>query len=327
MATTMTSQQNGVGQPLHWVAVFSLFLLAILLSPVSQAQDKTYIIGVLAKRGSVQAKEKWSATADFLTAQVDGAKFELLPLSFDEVPPVVATGEVDFLIANPSIYVEMETLYGASRIATLKNLGPDGQILTVFGGVILVKADRNDIQKITDLKKISSFMAVKETSLGGFQVAWQELLKSDIDPYSDFNRLVFRSKHDAVVLAVGNREVDAGTVRTDTLERMAAEGKINIDDFKVIGAPYGEYAEGFPYKASTMLMPEWPFAKMAHTPDVIAQKVAIALLSMSPDDPAAISGKMLAGQCLSIISLYEISCRAYALDRFRTMQSCPLTSF
>jgi len=266
--------------------------MAVAVPQSSPAADATFKVGVLAKRGTAQAITQWQATAEFLSEKVEGGTFELIPMGFDEVTPKVAAGEIDFLITNPSMYVEMETLYGVSRLATLKNLGPDGRALTVFGGVILTKADRNDIRTIADLKNISSFMAVQENSLGGFQVAWHELKRNDIDPYTDFEKLIFRSKHDSVVFAVGNGEVDAGTVRTDTLERMSAEGKINLDDFKVIGAGYGDQIHSFPYKISTILMPEWPIAKLAHTSDGVAQKVAIALLEMGVDDPAAIAGKI-----------------------------------
>ncbi|PCI41621.1 MAG: hypothetical protein COB46_02940 [Rhodospirillaceae bacterium] len=273
------------------IAIGLLSLMLVMgFSADSFAADKVLKLGVLAKRGEQQAFKQWAPTADFLSQKIEGYTIELVPLGFDEITPKVAGGDVDFLLVNPSIYVEMETLYGTSRLATLKNRGPDGRALTVFGGVILVKASRNDIHSIADLKTITSFMAVKENSLGGFQAAWFELKKNGIDPYADFEALVFRSKHDAVVFAVGNGEVDAGTVRTDTLERMAAEGKINLDDFKVIGTGYGQGIESFPYKISTLLVPEWPMAKLAHTPDDVAQKVAIALLEMQATDPAAQAG-------------------------------------
>ncbi len=248
-------------------------------------------VGILAKRGVEQTTRQWQATIDFLSEKIPHEQFILMPLGFDEVISKVAAEEIDFLVTNPSMYVEMETLYGVSRLATLRNLGPDGRALTVFGGVIFTKADRNDIHKIDDLKNITSFMAVKESSLGGFQLAWHELKKHGIDPYSDFKSLVFRSNHDSVVMAVKRGEVDAGTVRTDTLERMSAEGKINLDDFKVVGEGYGEQSLTFPYKVSTQLMPEWPFAKLAHTSDDIAQQVAVALLEMRREDQAAIAGK------------------------------------
>jgi len=82
--------------------------------------------------------------------------------------------------------------------------------------------------------------------------------------------------------------VDAGTVRTDTLERMAAEGKIDLSEFYIINQ---QKTGDFFFVHSTRLYPEWPFAKAEHTPDSLAEKVAIALLSMSPNSPAATAGK------------------------------------
>lgn len=270
----------------------SVFLIVVLLlSKTSLAKEPLLKVGVLAKRGVEQATQQWSATAEFLSENIKGYRFKIIPLGFEEILPKVATEDIDFLIANPSVYIEMETLYGVSRLATMKNIGLEGVGLTVFGGVIFTKADRNDINTLNDLLNISSFMAVKENSLGGFQTAWQELKKINIDPYTDFEKLIFRSKHDLVVYAVANGEVDVGTVRTDTLERMAHEGKINLDDFKVIGSGYGEGIKNFPYKVSTMLVPEWPFAKLSHTSDDVAQAVTIALLEMQASDKAAVLGK------------------------------------
>ena len=52
----------------------------------------------------------------------------------------------------------------------------------------------------------------------------------------------------------------AGTVRTDTMERMEAEGKIKISDFKIIN----QMKDNFPFVHSTPLYPEWPIAAAAH---------------------------------------------------------------
>jgi two-component system sensor histidine kinase TtrS len=95
-------------------------------------------------------------------------------------------------------------------------------------------------------------MAVDETSLGGFQMAWRELNANGINPYEDFSALIFGGIHDEVVLAVLNRDVDVGTVRTDILERMAAAGTVRLDDFHIINpqtnadaASHGERSEGW----------------------------------------------------------------------------------
>ncbi|MDH5299120.1 MAG: PAS domain S-box protein, partial [Desulfobulbaceae bacterium] len=44
---------------------------------------------------------------------------------------------------------------------------------------------------------------------------------------------------------------------------------------------------GFNYLRSTRLYPEWPFAKLQHTPEKLAEEVVVALLRMGPQDEAA----------------------------------------
>ena len=259
----------------------------ILLTFHGESWAEQLKIGVLAKRGAEMAHQKWDATAVYLTNHLKDQEFIITPLDFEDIQLAVVQNRIDFLLANPSIYVEMEVKYGVSRLVTLKNKGPV-EAHTAFGGVIITKKDRNDIDTIKDLKKGYSFMAVQETSLGGFQLAWNELKKVGVDPYKDFTELLFRGKHDLVVYAVLNGEVDVGTVRTDTLERMSEEGSINLNDFKIIGA---KFSNDFPYQHSTILVPEWPLAKLTHIPDNLAQQVAIALMEMPVDSEAAIKGK------------------------------------
>ena len=167
----------------------------------------------------------------------------------------------------------------------MKNLRLDGAY-TEFAGVIFWKANRADLRELIDLKG-KTFMAVNETSFGGWRMAWREFKEHGIDPYNHFFKaLTFGGTHDAVVYAVRDGIVDAGTVRTDTLERMQAEGKVDVKDFYVI--PYhGAKCKFLPFLHSTRAYPEWPMAKVKHVPDALAKKVAIALLEMPADSDAA----------------------------------------
>ena len=253
-------------------------------SPLDQVK-----IGVLAKRGPAICMKKWGPTARYLTNKIPNKKFVILPIAFEQIYAFVENRKVDFILANSSFYVGLEHWYGANRIVTLKNLRLEGAY-TKFAGVILWKANRAGFRELNDLKG-KTFMAVKETSFGGWQMAWREFKEQGIDPYHHFKALSFGGTHDAVVLAVRDGIVDAGTVRTDTLERMQAEGQIDVKDFYVM--PYhGKKVTNLPFLHSTRAYPEWPMAKIKHTPDALAQKVAVALLEMKADSDAA-----KAGQC------------------------------
>ena len=268
-----------------------LFTLLItgLIAGTSLGQENPVKIGVLAIRGAEQCLERWSPTAQYLSARIPDRTFVIIPLDHEQIYPSVERGEVDFILANPSFYVELEHWYGANRIATLKNQCLDN-FYTKYWGVIFWKADRSDIQQLKDLKG-KTFMATAEGSLGGWRMVWRELKELGIDPYRDFKDLKFIGTQDAVVYAVRDGKVDAGSVRADTFIRMHAEGKIDLEDFYV---PHEHGEKGVdcpPFPHSTRGYPEWPMAKVKHTPDELAEKVAIALIEMPANSPAAIAAK------------------------------------
>ena len=76
-------------------------------------------------------------------------------------------------------------------------------------------------------------------------------------------------------------------MRADTLERMAAEGKIDLAEFKGIHQQKIGQHYRFPFLLSTALYPEWPMAALRHTSESLNRKVAVALLEMLADSPAA----------------------------------------
>ncbi len=267
------------------VRAIILFLLFILQAGTVWAEKSIIRIGVLSHRGNEATYKMWSPTADYLSTTVPQHRFEIIPLDFDEVDPAVQYGQVDFILVNPGIYVNLEVRYRISRIVTLNNLVGD-VARKMFGGVIFTRNDREDINKLSDLKG-KHLMAVDETSLGGFQMAWRELKAEGLNPYLDLSQLSFGGIHDRVVMAVKSGKVDVGTVRTGILERMAMAGVIKMRDFKIINPR--SHVE-FLLAHSTQLYPEWPFSKVQHTSDMLAQQVVVALLKMPKAHAAAKAG-------------------------------------
>lgn len=286
------------------VFLFSASLVFVFLALVnagsqdhSLAAERDVRIGVLAKRGPEQCLEQWGETAAYLNRELPAYSFRIVPIDFPDIDGAVRKRDVDFLIVNPGIYVEMEAHHGISRIATMVNRNGD-RGLTLFGGVIFCRKERDDIVDLSSFVD-KSFMAVEETSLGGWVMAWREFEERGLHPYQDFSSLQFGGTHDAVVYAVRDGKVDGGTVRTDTLERMAAEGKINLRDYKVLPPPdrpssaVGDPFHDFPYLRSTRLYPEWPIAKLPHTPEKLAKEVVSKLFDLGPESPASVTSNIL----------------------------------
>ena len=273
---------------MHTEMLRLLFVLMAILAPtaVPAATDHLVRLGVLAHRGKAEALKSWGPTAQYLSQQVPGYHFVIVPLSNDDIGPAVEYHELEFVLTNPGSYAELEFTYGITRIATLKNDSPLGAY-SVLGAVIFTRADRTDIKSLTDLRG-KRFMAVHENAFGGWWLAWHELKRHNINPYRDFAQLSFNGfPQDNIVYAVRDGKVDAGTVRTDLLESLALAGKIQLKDFQVLNA---QHTGNFPYLLSTALYPDWAFAMLRNTPDNLAQQVAIALLKMQAGNPAARAG-------------------------------------
>ena len=269
----------------HSSAFLCALLIVLLSVAAAAAREKTTIrIGVLAKRDAGHFLKQWGPTADYLSNHIDGCTFSIVPLGFKELKQAVGDGKIDLALINPSLYVDLEKRYGINRIATLKNLQL-GRSLTRYGGVIFSRADNATIKELNDLRG-KRFMAVDPTSFGGWQMAWQILKEQNIDPFRDLAALTFGGTHDTVVMAVMHGEADAGTVRTDTLERMAAEGKIKLSDVTVLG-DRNSLEPSFPLLHSTRLYPEWPIAVMPAIPAELSEKIALALLKIAPNSLAA----------------------------------------
>jgi PAS domain S-box-containing protein len=262
------------------IANIALIALLLLASGLLYASEKSIRIGVLSHRGDAVTHQMWDSTANYLSYALHPKKFEIIPLDFDEIEPAVQDTLIDFLLVNSGIYVNLEVRHRISRIVTLDN-GTQEHPLNVFGGVIFTRADRSDINQLADIKG-HSFVAVDETSLGGFQMAWGEMQKIQLSPYDDSSELAFFGTHDKVVMAVREGEFDIGTVRTNILERMVDKGDIDLKDFKIINS----YPDGFTYLHSTPLYPEWPFSKLQQTSNQLARQVAVALLNMQLSRPA-----------------------------------------
>ena len=252
-----------------------------------EVTNKEVSIAVLAIRGIPKAIKMWTPTANYLNNAIPGYTFKIQPVSIDSIEENIASGKADFVLTNPALYAQLESKYGITRIATLRNRRPGGSY-TQFGALIITRADHNNIKSLKDLKG-KSFMAVHPRAFGGWWMAWRKMKQIGIDPENDFSSLKYSGfPQDKIVMAVKNGKVDAGTIRTDILERMAASGKIQLKDFRVLDP---QTTPGFPFAHSTRLYPEWPFSITKKTSSDLAQNVAIALLRLSKHSFAAKESK------------------------------------
>jgi len=278
----------------RWCLSLLILTISSIFSTITFSEENDVVrIGVLATRGKYICLQKWTETARYLTQKIESKTFTIVPLYFDEIDLSVRNHTVDFILVNPSMYVQFENSYYVSRIATLISKYSQSNFSTL-GSVIISKADHLQLESIQALKN-KSVAAVSPRSLGGWQIALARLNREGFDAQSDFKSLTFLNSHDLVVEAVMEGSAEIGIVSAGILEQMEAEGKVSLDNFSIL--PSDAPNTDFPLRTSTRLYPDWAFATTSHASDMLARKVAAALLIMKPDDKAAdtaqISGWMI----------------------------------
>jgi diguanylate cyclase (GGDEF)-like protein/PAS domain S-box-containing protein len=262
----------------------ALCVSLMLLASAAQAAQEVRI-SILSFRPLEQARQQWQATVDHLNAHIPGYRFSAEVLFFPDLEQAMVEGRFDFVLTNPEHYIALRARYGLSAIATLMPLA-EGHPVSQFGGVIFTRADRTDINELKDLRgKVVS--SVQEKSFGAYMMQRWTLYKHGI-AIGEIGRMRFTGMpQDNAVLDVLSGEADAGFVRTGMLERMVREGKLKMEQVKVINR---QPVDGFPQVLSTELYPEWAFSAMPRVPEHLKKQVAQALFEIAPDDKAARTG-------------------------------------
>jgi two-component system sensor histidine kinase TtrS len=232
-------------------------------------------IGVLAFRGNDSAREQWASLTAFLSDNIDGWSFDLVPVTLSSVHQELDTNKIQFLITNPGHYVTLAAQYNLTALATRERWSKlAGGYFSKFGTVVFVKSDSN-IVSLNDVKG-RRVAAVSPDAFGGFQVAWSELKKQGVDTFRDLNSLRFVGfPHDQIIEAVALGEVDVGIIRSGLLEILADEGTIQLDDFRVLNR---QDQFNFPYQLSSALFSEWPFATLPTVDKKLREQVLMTLL-------------------------------------------------
>jgi len=277
------------GAPYGIWRLWLLCCLLFLFSPVwaNEPVFQEVRLGVLSFRSLEHTAAQWKPLADYLSQRIPGYRFHVVPLYYPDLDQAVARHELDFVLTNPEHYVLLRSYHGLAAQATLMPMAGDFPV-SQFGGVILVRADRSDLNTFADLKG-KRLASPSEQSLGGYLMQRWALRQAGVDITSDLRDLQFTGMpHDKVVFAVLTGHADAGFVRTGVIEALVKEGKLKPGQVRVL--KQAETPE-FPQLLSTDLYPEWPFSATSAVPGWFTKQVVHALFELEPNSEVARTGK------------------------------------
>lgn len=239
-------------------------------------------LGVLDWRDKTASANSWAPTLAALEQHLPDKKIQLHQLNFTGLAAALAEQKLDYLITNPGHYVQLSQTYQLAPLATLNNpFYKESQ--QALGSVVLTLAEKTQVQTWQDLRHLT-LGAVSYNAFGGFQLVWDELAKQGINPKSDiaaWKLTGFPMEQLFELLVMG--EVDAIVVRSCLAEMLAAEGRINFADYRVIGE---QKHSGYPCLTSSQLYPDWPFLSTGKQSTSEVTQVLQALLQPLGEQPA-----------------------------------------
>lgn len=260
--------------------------MVCLLSNWPVLADKTLNIGILAYRPKSQIETHWQALLPYLEQhfkeRFEAYHFQLKVYDYRELESAIQKREIDFIVTNPASYVLLEHRLGLTQPLAGLVTEYQGIPMRGFGGTMLVKADRTDLNNLDDIKG-KRVGAVALDSFGGYQMQAYELMEHGLNISKDTRSIeMFGMPHDKIVQAVLDGRIDVGFVRSGLLEEMLSENKLAPGILKVLNR---QDLPGFPLAVSTRLYPEWPVAALPHVSPENAAQLTAALLSLPPGGP------------------------------------------
>jgi phosphonate transport system substrate-binding protein len=185
------------------ITALSVLLLGSLLFAGAQA-PLTVRVGFNPTQDADQLRAAAQAIADYLEEEFAGAiEVEIfLPTEFRGLIEAMRSGTLDFAFFPPDGFVIAEREAGAEVL--LKSVRNDNPF---YWSAIVVHAD-SGITSIAGLED-SSIAWIDPNSAAGYVFPRAELILAGIDPDDFFSNQFFAGRHDAAMLSVLNRSVDA----------------------------------------------------------------------------------------------------------------------
>ncbi|MGG7672804.1 phosphonate ABC transporter substrate-binding protein [Pseudomonas sp. WC2] len=243
----------------QFLRVASLAVLALSASQV-WAKDKL-TIGLIPSEDSQAMIESSKQVLDDLQAKIGMPVVPFVATDYNGIIEALRSGKLDVAYLGPFSYVLATSVADveAFSVAVTKKTGQ-----SAYKSVILARKD-SGIHSLADLKG-HTFAFVDPSSASGHLFPKAGLEQAGFVPDTLFKRVIFSGSHDASILAVENKKVDAAAVADRIFASAVAKGVVKQDDFEIVW--------------SSKPIPESPMVWRKALDPELKKKVADALASI-----------------------------------------------
>ena len=243
----------------QFLRVASLTVIALGASQV-WAKDKL-TIGLIPSEDSQAMIESSKQVLDDLQAKIGMPVVPFVATDYNGIIEALRSGKLDVAYLGPFSYVLATSVADveAFAVAVTRKTGQ-----SAYKSVILTRKD-SGIHDLAGLKD-HTFAFVDPSSASGHLFPKAGLEQAGFDPGKLFSRVIFSGSHDASILAVENRKVDAAAVADRIFASAVNKGLVKQDDFELVW--------------SSKPIPESPMVWRKALDPALKQKVATALASV-----------------------------------------------
>jgi len=218
------------------ITFISLLLLFVLsVSSCKEKEENVLRLGIIPFESS---EELLKNIAPMINVISKGLNMEVRPFIATDYSGVIEafrSNKLDVAFLAPAAYVMGKR---EANIKVILKSHRNGN--PFFYGVIIVRSDSN-IKDVKDLKG-KKFAFGDPLSTSGHIFPKMQLIENGINPGTDFENVIFSGSHDATVLAVYHKKVDAGATFSDDIEGKKGSWTRylkpeEISKLKIIGKP------------------------------------------------------------------------------------------
>ena len=185
-------------------------------------------LGAIPSESSDKVQDQYKDFLIYLEKQT-GYRVELVvSQNYNGIIEKMRNKELDFAFLGPFSYITAHETAGARAFA-----GPEYKLTGSSYSSVIITHSASGINSVDQLKG-HSFAFIDPDSTSGFLVPKAALMKQGIDPDRDFSKILFLGQHDAAIIAVYKRTVDAAAVSSNILKSLLEKGIVDENEIRVI---------------------------------------------------------------------------------------------